>query len=355
MRTMYDVAVIGAGPAGAVFAAELAAADPARKILLIDGIGEGKGKMCGGLLAPDAQKVLAKLHLTLPNSTLADPQIFAVETVDLVPRRVRHYTRHYLNMDRAAFDAWLLSRVPPSVTVVTGRCFAVTEVGGEYRLRIRCKDGIREESAASLVGADGANSLVRRRFFQDTMLRYVALQEWYSGDVENIPHYACVFDAKTSDSCSWTIRKDGLALFGGAFRREGCRSAFAEQKSRLESHLGQPFGDPVRREGCFVASPRKWRDFIPGRAGVYLCGEAAGFISASSFEGISSAILSGKLLAESFLDGENPREIFRRYRRKTLALRLKLWCKIPKMHILCSPVLRSLIMRSGIQSVKRYR
>ena len=352
---MYDVAVIGAGPAGAVFAAELAVADPARKILLIDGIGDGKGKMCGGLLAPDAQKVLAKLHLTLPNSTLADPQIFAVETVDLVPRRVRHYTRHYLNMDRAAFDAWLLSRVPPSVTVVAGRCFAVTEVGGEYRLRIRCKDGIREESAASLVGADGANSLVRRRFFQDTMLRYVALQEWYGGDVENIPHYACVFDAKTSDSCSWTIRKDGLALFGGAFRREGCRSAFAEQKSRLESHLGHTFGDSVRREGCFVASPRKWRDFIPGRAGVYLCGEAAGFISASSFEGISSAILSGKLLAESFLVGRNAEEILRLYRRKTLGLRLKLWCKIPKMRILCSPILRSLIMRSGIQSVKRYR
>ena len=39
---MYDVAVIGAGPAGAVFAAELEAADPARKILLIDGIGDGK-------------------------------------------------------------------------------------------------------------------------------------------------------------------------------------------------------------------------------------------------------------------------------------------------------------------------
>ena len=117
MKNIYDVAVIGAGPAGAVFAAELASADPARKILLIDGIGEGKGKMCGGLLAPDAQKVLAKLHLTLPNSTLADPQIFAVETVDLAPRYVRHYTRHYLNMDRAAFDAWLLSRVPDSVTV----------------------------------------------------------------------------------------------------------------------------------------------------------------------------------------------------------------------------------------------
>ena len=354
MNNTYDVAVIGAGPAGSVFAAELAAADPAKKILLIDGIGEGKGKVCGGLLAPDAQKVLAKLNLTLPNSVLADPQIFSVETVDLSPRYVRHYTRHYLNMDRAAFDRWLLSRVPPSVTVWTGRCFSVAAADGEYRLRIRCGDGVREAAAAALVGADGSNSLVRRGFFSDSMFRYVSIQEWYEGDVEQIPHYACVFDEKTSDSCSWTIRKDGLALFGGAFRRDGCRKAFAEQKSRLEEHLGQAFGDPVRREGCFVSSPRKWRDFIPGRAGVYLCGEAAGFISASSFEGISSAILSGKLLAESFLSGQNAEEIIRQYRRKTLGLRLKLWCKIPKMRILCSPTLRSLIMRSGVQSVKRY-
>jgi flavin-dependent dehydrogenase len=183
----------------------------------------------------------------------------------------------------------------------------------------------------------------------------VAVQEWYGGDGTKIPPYACVFDAKTSDSCSWTIRKNGMALFGGAFRRDGCLDAFTEQKSRLEAHLGHSFGEPVHREGCFVASPRKWRDFLVGKAGVYLCGEAAGFISASSFEGISSAILSGKLLAESFLDGQSAEEILRLYRRKTLGLRLKLWCKIPKMRILCSPTLRSLIMRSGVQSVKRYR
>ncbi|MBQ5887616.1 MAG: oxidoreductase, partial [Clostridia bacterium] len=146
MKNTYDVAVIGAGPAGAVFAAELAAADPARKILLIDGVGR-RGKMCGGLLAPDAQKVLAKLNLTLPNSVLADPQIFAVETVDLSPRYVRHYTRHYLNMDRAAFDRWLLSRMTPSVTVWTGWCFSVAAADGEYRLRVRCGDGVREAVA----------------------------------------------------------------------------------------------------------------------------------------------------------------------------------------------------------------
>ena len=173
-------------------------------------------------------------------------------------------------------------------------------------------------------------------------------------NVENIPPYACVFDAKTSDSCSWTIRKDGLALFGGAFRRKGCRSAFAEQKSHLESHLGYSFGDPVRRAGCFVASPRKWRDFIPGRPGVYLCGEAAGFISASSFEGISSAFLSGKYLADAFAQSEDAQKILGYYRRKTAKLRLKLLGKILKMRILFCPFLRRIIMGSGICSIDKY-
>ena len=70
----YDIAVIGAGPAGATFA-RLAAASGA-SILLIDGQTEGRAKPCGGLLAPDAQRVLAEFGLTLPKEILVDPQIF---------------------------------------------------------------------------------------------------------------------------------------------------------------------------------------------------------------------------------------------------------------------------------------
>ena len=49
--------MIGAGPAGSVFVKELIEARPEMKIVLIDGQSPDSAKPCGGLLAPDAQKL----------------------------------------------------------------------------------------------------------------------------------------------------------------------------------------------------------------------------------------------------------------------------------------------------------
>ncbi len=343
----YDVAVIGAGPAGAVFSSHLGKIRPDLRILVIDGQTDDRKKVCGGLLAPDAQKVLASFGLTLPNSVLADPQIFAVDTLDLSSGIRRLYQRHYLNMDRYAFDRWLCSLIPPHVDVIKGRCGRIARMDDGFSLTV----GGREYRAASLVGADGANSLVRRTLIGRTPRQYTAVQVWYRDRGVDIPSYSCIFDPATSDSCSWTIRKDGYLIFGGAFAKQGCREAFAEQKQRLETMLGCQFGAPVKREACLVTSPRKWNDMICGIPGVYLLGEAGGFISASSFEGISSAMLCGRYLAQAYAAGSSQADILRRYRRHTLGLRLKLWTKTFKRAVLCSPLLRYFIMKSGVQSL----
>lgn len=350
--TNYDVAIIGAGPAGSVFAAELAKRNPDARILLIDGQTEQKAKPCGGLLSPDAQKVLAEFELTLPNAVLADPQIFSVHTIDLTAGCTQLYQRHYLNMDRLAFDRWLLSLLPGSVTVISGRCTEITR-DGDFVLTVRTNDVKLSLTAARLVGADGASSIVRRQFFSHQPYKYVSIQQWFAYSDPTIPAYACIFDKSTSDSCSWLIRKDGYTVFGGAFARSGGREAFERQKARVERHLGIDFGQPIKTEACQVCSPRSMRDFITGKDGVYLIGEAAGFISASSFEGISSAMLSARMLAAAF-DMQDAAKTARAYRTATRRLRLKLYTKTYKRRVLCSPFLRSLIMKSGIQSVKIY-
>jgi flavin-dependent dehydrogenase len=103
--TVFDVAIIGGGPAGATFARELATKCPELKIAIIDKKNNSDIKVCGGLLSPDAQKILARLDMTLPKRILSDPQIFTVETIDLCSKQRRYYQRHYLNMNRSDFGS----------------------------------------------------------------------------------------------------------------------------------------------------------------------------------------------------------------------------------------------------------
>ena len=347
MNDRYDVAVIGGGPAGATFARELARTQPDKRIVLIDDTPSTGSKVCGGLLAPDAQKVLAQFDLDLPKSILADPQIFDVKTIDLASGLTRNYQRHYLNMNRAAFDEWLISLIPDTVTVIRGRC---TEIAEDFTLTVIENGEKHSLSADRIVGADGGASVVRRRFFKTCKKQYISIQEHFKDESGDMPSYSCIYDPETSDSCSWTIRKDGYVIFGGAFDIKGGREAYFRQKARVEDHLGRSFGEATKIEACLLTSPRVAGDFLLGDDRVFLIGEAAGLISSSSFEGISSAFLSGKYLSDAFAE----KNILAGYRKKTLKLRFKLLLKIPKMKILCSPFLRKIIMKSGICSIAKY-
>ncbi len=354
-KKFYDIAVIGAGPAGAVFVKEIAETRPDLKIVLIDGQSKESAKPCGGLLAPDAQKLLARFDLVLPKSVLEDPQIFAVETIDIDQKLVRYYQRHYLNMDRYAFDRWLLSLVPEHVNILKGRCREINKDGSLYSIFIKRGDGEEQLRAKIIVGADGGGSIVRRTFFSPMKVQYVAIQQWFENKGQKLPYYSCIFDSKTSDSCSWTIHKGEHVIFGGAFERQGCKEAFDRQKSRLEAFLGNSFGESVKTEACLVSSPRAMKDFCTGKESVFLLGEAAGFISASSFEGLSSAMYSGKMLADAFAKGKSYEHVQKSYRKNTRSLRLKLRAKSLKRYFLCTPLTRKLIMKSGIQSIQPYK
>jgi flavin-dependent dehydrogenase len=134
----------------------------------------------------------------------------------------------------------------------------------------------------------------------------------------------------------------------------GGRENFERQKARLEEFIGTPLGEPILTEACTVCSPRCRSDFLCGGAGIYLVGEAAGFISSSSFEGISSAMLSGKYLADAIRDASDVKGAIKSYREKCRKLQLKLYLKTHKRRVLCSSFLRNAIMASGIMSVEKY-
>lgn len=353
----YDIAIVGLGPAGATLARLLgdrfrvAAID--RKHL--DGSDGGFQKPCGGLLAPSAQKALVEAGLNLPSSILVDPQIFAVKTMDLVSRQVRYYQRYYLNIDRHRFDLWLTSLIPSSVKVFDrAECRSITlNNDGGYDLTFAQGGRLWTISANLVVGADGSSSVARRAVAKTAIRRYLCIQETFPGQARE--PYGCFFDARVTDCYGWINNKDGRLILGAALPlekqpKEKLRQRFEALKEALTPFGYRFYGAPLAAEAALVSRPSSLGQIVSGRDGIFLLGEAAGLVSPSSLEGISYALTSASCLGRVLLGRPgNPQRAYRRSLRK---LRLKLMGRLLKSPFMYRPLLRHLVMASGLQSLK---
>lgn len=347
----YDIAIIGAGPAGVSLARFL---NKNYKILimdrrdLIDKENE-KMKCCGGLLAPDAQQMLGKMGLAVPSEILVDPQIFLVRTIDFDNNLERYYQRFYFNMNRLFFDKWLLSILPDNVDVALGCRFnTLSENSDGYDIAFMHGNRIFTEKVKLIIGADGACSSVRRQLFgdNDKLKKYISIQEWYETE-RDTPYYGAIFDSGITDFYSWTISKDNTFIIGSALTpNKEANQKFELLKSKLKKH-DFIFGDCRKREGAYILRPKR-KDIITGNNHAALVGEAGGFISPSSAEGISFALKSSYALARSLEDGMEGFQ--KRYRKNLSTVLRSISFKQLKGIGMYNKHLRNIIMRTGILS-----
>ena len=350
MEKIYDVVVIGAGPASSAF---LCSVSDGLEIAVINK--KASRKVCGGLLSSSAVRELSEMGLTAPESVKVSPKVEVIRTIDLRDGYTRYYPRDYINVDREKFDSWLMSVSAGKQDIFEGTCTGFKKVGENYLVRFLDSEGEKSLLCRSIVGGDGANSVIRRGISSEKKRKdmYIAIQQWFNAS-ECVGHdgknaFSCVFDNSVSDSYAWSFTKDDKIAFGGAFPKQISRERFETEKKNLEKY-GIIFGEPLTTEACNVVFSKSTQNFMLGLKNekVYLIGEAAGLISPSSLEGISSALKSGYELGKIFAPEKS---VFAEYTKKLRLLRLKLRFKRFTSFVLCSPLLRFFVMRSGIGSV----
>ena len=352
MKDIYDILIIGLGPAGSTLARLL---NKKFKIAAIDKKSDNENgfrKPCGGLLATDAQRMLSKFQISLPTDILTSPQIFSVHTIDLKEKLSRFYPRYYINLDREKFDKWMISLIPKNVDLYK-ECYCSKIEKQDNIYKVTCIKGGKVIYLYSkfIVGSDGANSITKKYLNKNKYIpTYVAIQQVFN-DKSKVANYSCIFDSRFTDCYAWGVSKNGKFIFGGAFKKQNCRKNYNLLKQEA-ADFGFDFSSLIETQACLVFRPRFFNHFYTGTDNIFLIGEAAGFISPSSLEGISNAMDSALTLAK-ILNKEKD-NLNKKYSLKTLPIKVKLVLKNIKIPFMYSPLLRKIIMKTGITSIPLY-
>ncbi|MEO3922848.1 geranylgeranyl reductase family protein [Micromonosporaceae bacterium B7E4] len=283
-----DVAVVGAGPAGA--SAALAARRAGARVLLLDRADFPRDKACGDGIAAHALDVLAELGVSDPVSGYRP-----VPALRLVApgggNVARRLPRPAYTVPRRVFDARLVA--------------AALAAGAELRRhavrRIERSDGLvvldGTVAARAVVGADGAGSVVRRALGHGANPDgHLALAiRGYAPDAAGPAEQRIVTSAAHWPGYAWSFPiGDGRANVGYGEVLAGRPLRRTELLDRLAALL--PEVDPVAvTELRAHHLPLSTRRPAPGRGRIVLAGDALSLVNPFTGEGIFYAVLSGAL------------------------------------------------------------
>ncbi len=289
-------------------------------VLLADSSKLPRDKSCGGMLHELTQQFLEP-YGEIPGDIVLDPGRVDFRYVDW-DRRIRKPTAlRFINVDRAGFDAWLASLLPSSVEVCA-RCAvdAFSQDDDGVDVTLRSNGDVSSIRCGNLIGADGPRSAVRRALGLGTASTYVTLQDFLTLHAPLEPYFDCIYMREVGDELAYAylVPKGDTAIVGSVFYPGTRRPREKhEQVLRMLKTAYPQLGSGVKREAATALHLRSMADVVPGLGRVLLAGEAGGFMSPTSGEGISYALRTGRAAGEA-ISRKDPQDALARFRLSTV-------------------------------------
>lgn len=328
---MYDVIVIGAGPAGAAAAKILA--EKGSRVLLAEKCRMPRYKSCSGVLIKKSMELVQTYFgEAVPESVLCTPtQNRGMIFTDDKGTEYR-FEQEGSNVWRSRFDGWLAKKAKEAGAEVRDGVMALacTEKDGAVEVSLRGETQYTER-AGYVIDCEGVVGTIKRQIAaqragkksREIPAYITTYQTFNEGRIDLDPHYFYAYlQPEFSEYDAWFNVKDDLLVLGVSvkdrdqighyYRRflsymEAKHHLCIDRKTKEEKWLM-----PQIHPGCRV-------DYGEGR--VLFAGEIAGFLNPMG-EGISAAMESGCCAARAVMaHTDSPEAVREAYRKSTEELR----------------------------------
>ena len=296
---MYDVMVIGAGPAGCMTAKKLG--DAGYNVLLVERMKIPREKSCSGILIKKSINLIENEFGKIPHSVLCKPNISRGIIITNEENQTFKFESDGLNVWRSSLDEWLALKAQSAGVELRESTSAISCEEKQDHVSLKLHDGeIYEEKARIVVVCDGAGSTIKKNLFKNPNNYVFTYQTFCRGtiDLEN-DFFHAFLDSKLSQYDAWFNVKDDFLIFGVGVKEPAKMKMY---HSKFISFLNSKFNAKI--ESCVKEEVGIMPSVIPGcpvnlgMGRILFAGEAANFLNPIG-EGISSALASGYAAVES--------------------------------------------------------
>ena len=294
---MYDVIVVGGGPAGSVTAKKCA--QLGLKTLLVEKRVLPRDKLCSGMvMGRMAQEIIHEEFGPIPDEVLT------------APRRLLGYMLHAPGFEphpleqempfawRRELDFWMVQKAKEAGAEVRDKVKVTSiEPGGEKCI-VRL-DGENLE-AKFVIGADGAKSTVRKLMHPGLQLVYrTVYRECYQGELAIDRNWFHLFFPLSRRRPRFDMNHKGeFFLLEGSLKELRseiiqCLHPYGFSREQKPSWKDGCLSGPLPKEGLYTGS------FMPAHGNILVVGDAAMLQLPVTGEGIGMALKSGLLAAHS--------------------------------------------------------